>query len=319
MASHVLVLGAGASVHYTFPLARELVRRVVKGSDMPRPTRMEQLGFELNTYDSFVRRLRMSGATSVDQFAAYLDDPADIHMAKALIAYYLACCEQRDDLTAPDRTDHWYELLANHLIGRTLDSFPQRDIAIITFNYERSLERYLHDCLLTRFITRQGTDEIRKAFFRLPIIHIYGHLGRLPGFGGIDESEREYQPVRDKTQLELAIAGMHLLPELNRDQGLGDRDAARTCVRDATGDITFLGFAYAQENLEALDLTNTRTNKRLHGTIVGFDEGEPFNELNARLGGFGGPSFSNAWRSSVYEVVRMHPTTILGKPRQSDG
>jgi hypothetical protein len=168
MASHVLVLGAGASVHYTFPLARELVRRVVKGSDMPRPTRMEQLGFELNAYDGFVRRLRMSGVTSVDQFAPYLDDPADIHIAKAPIAYYLACCEQRDDLTAPDRTDHRE--------AATVRRLKESAIYGGLYSAHRGLENPPHSLLLNTLVAHSVLSLARDFAYH---VHCQALLGAI--------------------------------------------------------------------------------------------------------------------------------------------
>ena len=315
MTKNVLILGAGASHHYGFPLARDIVRQVIDKTDMPVPERTRELGLDADVFEAFVRRLRMSGATSVDQFAEYLDDQAEISMAKALIAYYLALHERRDDLTHQGRQDPWYELLANHLIGPTLNTFPQRDIAIITFNYERSLDQYLYDCLLSRFKGKHPVEEIRGAFLRLPLIHIYGRIGHLPGFARAGEAERRYEPIMNHDQLARATGSMHLLPELRRNEGLGDRDAARRCLAEATDDVTFLGFAYSQENLEALDLTKTHKGKRLHGTVLGFELGEPRTELDERLRAFGGAAFTGAWTRTVHAAFQVHPRTILGKAR----
>jgi hypothetical protein len=312
MATNVLILGAGASRHYDFPLAAGIVTRVRDNVDLM----MQQaaaFGIEPPIYERVVARLLTSGCTSVDQFAEYLDDAADIITAKALIAYHLAIFEVGGSLRSEWAGGHWYKLLANHLIGTKLDSFPQRDIAVITFNYERSLEQYLLDCLTARFEERPSEAEIRAALLRLPIIHIYGRMGYLPGFATNGEPERAYERILTREQMDAAVAGMHLLRELRGDPGRGDREAARECLRTATGKVIFLGFAYAHENLEALDLRNTRGGKTVYGTIFDIGEDERHEELKRRLKTFG-VELNEWWRFDVYRALLTRPLTIIGSP-----
>jgi hypothetical protein len=315
VATNILILGAGASSHYDFPLAYDIVKYYRDGTASILP-HLDALRLDRTRFDRFIPRLLSSGCTSIDQFADYLNDPDDIFMAKALLAYHIAFREQRTVLPQKWKGGPWYELLANHLIGRALDDFPLRDIAIVTFNYDRSLEQYLLDCLTSRFRGPRTQEQIEDAFRRLDIVHIYGHLGHLPGFAPKKgDPEREYQQIVNREQLELAISGMHLLPELRDNVGLGDRQAARECIHAASASISFLGFAYAQENLEALALLSNRTRKTLNGTILGISEGEPYAELDARLNALCGAAFNSAWRCDVFDAFRLHPTTILGKPR----
>jgi hypothetical protein len=274
---------------------------------------LPNLGLSTGIYEQVRARLLSSGCTSVDQFAEYLDDDADVHMAKAMIAYHLAIFEVQGSLHS-GRAGHWYELLANHLIGTELGTFPQRDIAIITFNYERSLERYLLDCLTARFEQRHSEAEIRTALLRLPIIHIYGRMGPLPGFTRGDEPWRAYERIAERRQLHAAVAGMHLLRELRDDPGRGDRDAARQCLRNAKGKVIFLGFAYAQENLEALDLANTCGGKAVYGTIKDIGEDERHKALTIRLKHGFGVELTEPWRFDVYTALLTRPLTILGSP-----
>jgi hypothetical protein len=63
--------------------------------------------------------------------------------------------------------------------------------------------------------------------------------------------------------------------------------------------VTFLGFAYAQENLEALDLANTCTGKTVYGTIFEIGEDERHKELSARLRRFN-VTLNEAWCFNVY-------------------
>jgi hypothetical protein len=310
VATNVLILGAGASNHYAFPLAAGIVTRVRDNVDSI-ASLPETFGIKPATYERVVARLLKSGCTSIDQFAEYLDDAADIITAKALIAFHIGIFEVGGSLRSEWAGGHWYRLLTNHLIGTKLDSFPQRDIAVITFNYERSLEQYLLDCLTARFEERHSEADIRTALLRLPIIHIYGRMGHLPGFARSGEPERAYERIETRPQMDAAVAGMHLLRELRDDPGRGDRDAARERLRSATGKVIFLGFAYAQENLEALALAETCAGKAVYGTIKDIGADERYAELIIRLKGFG-VELSEPWRFDVYTALLTRPLTILG-------
>lgn len=139
-------------------------------------------------------------------------------------------------------------------------------------------------------------------------------MGNLPGFPKDGELERPYEQISVGAQLRAAIGGMHLLRELRDNSDLGDRKAARKCLGTAGGKAIFLGFAYAQENLEALDLVHTCLKKTAYGTTYGIDEGEPTTELTERLKTFG-ITLSAPWPFDVYTALRKYPLTILGPPR----
>jgi hypothetical protein len=312
MPTNVLILGAGASAHYAFPVSREIWNRIcVSKADLGDP-RLTELALPPSAFKSFAERLAYSGVLSVDAFAEYLmDDRDDLYMAKGLIAYTLGLFEVRG--TLPGRDRNWYRTLANALIGLELDTFPCRDIAIITFNYERSLERYLFDCLLGRFTRKHGLDELIAAFKRLPIIHIYGQMGALPEFEERGDPMRPYEQILNADQLALAISGMHLLSEIKRDATVGHRDAARHCLRKAFGNVTFLGFAYDPENLKALDLANTHGGKNVYGTTVGFGPNDPTEKLNTRMQrDFGVQWHPYATDMDVFAVLESFPDRTLG-------
>jgi hypothetical protein len=110
-----------------------------------------------------------------------------------------------------------------------------------------------------------------------------------------------------------AVAGMHLLRELRDDPGRGERNAARECLRKATGNVIFLGFAFAEENLEALALADTCAGKPVYGTIKDIGEDERHRELTIRLKRFG-VELSEPWRFDVYTALLTHLLTILADP-----
>ncbi len=168
-------------------------------------------------------------------------------------------------------------------------------------------------CLTSRFADRHTPHEIRQAFLRLPIIHIYGRMGDLPGFS-TQEGVRDYNHIRNRAELDAAVRGMHLLRELRDDPAPGERDAARNRLKEATGNVVFLGFAYAQENLEALNLKETCAGKTVFGTILNIGEHEQYKVLTERLQQFG-VKLATDWRFDVYTAMLQWPVTILGPPR----
>jgi hypothetical protein len=311
MPVNVLVLGAGASQHYQFPLARDLARdacELTAGSIAvlePAPPGARRIA-------DFQHLLRRSGVTSIDQFIEYLDDPELIWAGKSIMARLLASNEQRDTLTNQRRADHWYEVLANRLIGRTLETFPEYDIAIVTFNYERSLDVYLLDCLNHRFAHRYTAEMIKAAFQRLPLVHVYGQLGQLPELSKDPANTRAYGQIENALQLEIAINGMRLLREAREHPASAPNiPLARDTIGRSTGDIIFLGFAYSEDNLQGLDLLRTARGKAIRGTVRGMD-GELRTELDMRLAKYG-LAFSAAWDQTVHQAMMAWPVTILGK------
>jgi hypothetical protein len=316
MVTNVIVLGAGASRHYGFPLARGLIDRACDAGYAPREEQLAKFGLNPAAVTQFIQDVTRSGCTSIDHYVDYIDDVSEIRIGKVLIAYLLAFEEQPAALFHRGRTDHWYEILANSLIGDRLDTFPERDVAIITFNYERSLEQYLLECLRNRFRARHDVSEIFRAFARLPLIHVYGTIGYLPGLGpppgGLD---RAYGPIVDSEGMNRAISAMRLLREV-RGSSSPAIDQARQHIREASGSISFLGFAYSHENLSALQLQNRKPDTVVRGTCFEM-VGDQLAELSDRLRRCGGASLQPPWGLTVYEAFRQYARTVLGSARMN--
>jgi hypothetical protein len=309
MATQALVLGAGASWHYGFPLAREIAYKTSTKSWSVE--RLKLCGIEQVAAESFADSLRESLSTSIDDFLSYETEPGVVALGKAILAYFIAEQEHIQNLSAKPNP-HWYETLASRLIVPDLSLFPARDIAIVTFNYDRSLDRSLLGSLVSRFRSKHSLPEIVAAFKRLPIVHIYGQLGYLPGLGADPRLEREYGPISSKDGMDRAVAAMHLLPEvitLGRD---GTNIAEAEALIARATDVSFLGFAYSADNLSALGLAPPATaGKKFSGTKLGFNSDEQILELKVRLEKFG-VRLNSAWSDEVASALTNYPTTILG-------
>lgn len=327
MAKNLLVLGAGASYSYGFPLARDLVDEICfDGTRFGTNVLNRVLQINQDAFETFKYRLRLADPPSIDWYAQQLTKPDEFLLAKGLIAYLIAHREgptavaRKDD---PKHPQHWMRLLGNVLIGAQLEDFPQRDVAIITFNYDRSLEQYFLLRLFETFKDRHELDEVLTAFRRLEIVHVYGDLGDLPNLG---PNIRAFEPITGSDQLAIALKSMHLLPELLSDPNLGARKRAVELMALAGHSVTFLGFAYSPENLRALGLPDSLvSNANFLGTAFGVPLGGPRDAIALRFKMIGvnqnirfltDPA-TNAY--DIYDSILMHPDWILGPPKPAIG
>ena len=202
-------------------------------------------------------------------------------IAKALIAYHLGIHEVRPASLAKWAGGHWYELLANHLIGPRLDTFPQRDI--MRSSRSTTSARSNSTCLTASpadFSSGTAKPTSGAALLRLPIIHIYGRMGQLPGFAA--PASRNEPTSRSV----IASRWRRRLPGCTFSASCGmipraERDAARQHLRDAKGTVTFLGLAHAHEN-SGSNLTSPITciaKRAIYGTIFEMGEDERHKEL----------------------------------------
>jgi hypothetical protein len=106
----VLVLGAGASSPYRFPLGNEIVRNILSA---PIPSNwlpiINEAGIDLSRYPSFQSDLRESLRTSIDAFLEIRREYEEL--GKALMALWIASCENPSDLYNLDNKENWYQYL----------------------------------------------------------------------------------------------------------------------------------------------------------------------------------------------------------------
>ncbi len=169
----VLILGAGSSVHLDYPLGLQLLNQVCLR--IKKDNYDKTLPYKQDQIENFHRRLSRAGYYSVDAFLEENREFLDI--GKYFIADCLKQCEIEARLFPPSNPG-WYQHLFNKLLTSTADNIPDNKITIITFNYDRSLECYLHQTITHRFQIpeEKSLDIIRK----INIIHPHGILGHYP-------------------------------------------------------------------------------------------------------------------------------------------
>ncbi len=244
----VLVLGAGSSVEYGFPLGSTLVAQITTGVANQELTRHLTLANHVpEAIEEFARKLTESESPSIDAFIEG-NTPQLVEIGRAAIAISILraekkCLDERR-LTSKPPQDHWYRYIWERLReGTSAATFGDNKLSIITYNYDRSLEEYLVARLPPTFNLErsQAQDLLARA---LPIVHVHGVLDG-PPFGGYPAHAdgaftrslaSRVRVVHDKfaERDEQYVRAHHLLA------------GART--------VAFLGFGFHQANVDRLAL-----------------------------------------------------------------
>jgi hypothetical protein len=203
----------------------------------------------------------------------FSDDPFAITIGKIAIAHELLKAERESLLLfkngspAPlkEAEKSWLPDFFQTLIagGRRQDaaSLLTRNVKIINFNYDRTIEEYLWRALQEHAdLDRDVATEIVNKF---EIIRPYGKLGELRGNSpsSISFGEAENYNLKEMSERILTLA------EQRHD------DVANT-IKDATTwarIIVFLGFAFHKQNMEAL-MPHQSATRHIFATMHGMSD-----------------------------------------------
>jgi hypothetical protein len=250
----VLVLGAGASHPYGFPLGEELLKGIARGirfdhpedGNIPVKRILLDSGFSASDLTSFAEQLDSSGLYSIDEFLQ--THPDLIKLGTNAIAAYLIPFEKLSSLlSGPNPKSEWYRYLLQ-LMGTTR---PERtttraNLSIVTYNYDRSLEYFLYNALTAGCNVSRG--ETIKLLQTLPIIHIHGQLG-FPDF--LLNGFRPYSPEASPQLLMMCAQQIKIIHNVEDDTD--ELTSARKLIADARY-VVFLGFGYHPTNIDRLRL-----------------------------------------------------------------
>jgi len=246
----VLILGAGASKPYGFPLGYELRDKAIKESVLGDV--LDFLDMPLDHYYKFTEELAHSGHSSIDAFLEEREQWLDV--GKLAIVYRLLDYERRCSLFPPSQPkDHWYETLWHKMSANSWNRFKKNEINIITFNYDRSLEHYLGNILNNNFHIK-----IETAVKALPIIHVHGDLGLY--------KYEEYGKTKTIYEIKVASDSIKIVNET--DISSKEFRKANKILIDSKR-ILFLGFGYHSQNMNKLSMfsASTRPGERSSYTI----------------------------------------------------
>ena len=292
----VLVLGAGASQPYGFPLGRELLFKVIQGLEEGRDIRngLLDMGFDPDLLDTFQEELHGSMQLSVDAFLERrAKDTEWVEVGKLAIAWALMPCE-KETLLLPKKKQKWYE----HLFAKIADSpnkFRKNRLSVITFNYDRSFEQFLFLGLKNSFgLDDEDAIELVES---VPIVHVHGQLGPLPW----EEDGRPYDDPQYGEEIEQAAAGIRIVHEAATNDSVYKK--ARGWLTRAEV-VAFLGFGYHGKNVARLRLdASLRHMPKIYACAFGLRG----HERESAVGQIPGLTHKGSHTEDVLTFLRLNP------------
>jgi hypothetical protein len=279
MGDTVLVLGAGASRHLGYPLGGDLVEAIRRNTASERQASFRQLcemGFSQRGIQEFHVQLVASNPSSIDDFLSRAD--ADVGLGRAAIAQALIKCEHPDKLFSAK--NNWYWQLAYYVRESLI--INQHPPAIVTFNYDRSVDKFIHDVIRN---WRPNQFACYRKIFK--ILHVHGRLGYLDT-DGVEDYVRPYGGSGVTPEHILRSSeGIRVMPELEDDYGF-EMLCSRQIIARAQK-VLFVGFGYHQQNLLRLGLETENRDESFKGsgcffgTSVGMKTGQ-VEEVRRRSG-----------------------------------
>jgi len=166
-----------------------------------------------------------------------------VSIARALIPYE----EENLVQNAIKKDDDWYGYLFNQM-NTTFEDFDKNKVSFITFNYDRSLEYYLLQTIIHSYGVSEpeAIDKLKS----IPIIHLHGQLGVLPGFQK-DENEynRAYSSRISTSDIQNCAKNIKIIHEAEKITAEFER--AHEIIQSAEIRC-FLGFGFHENNIERL-------------------------------------------------------------------
>ena len=256
-ANTVFVLGAGASVPYNYPCGRKLCQNIcheLRSEYMPAFKQLLKCEFSKDNITDFRNALSRNIGTSIDIFLQN-NHRKFLEIGKFAIAQELIQYENENTLFEYN-DKNWYRELSNYLIRdcRNHNDFLSNNIAFITFNYDRSLEHYLYRGLKDQY-GDATLEDIANIVNRIPIIHIYGILDRLPWQRGAKDGGRDYNSIIDEKILRKSTQELNIVCEGVKKEL--SRDAISEMFEEADF-IHFIGFGYDRDNLHRLGIPSAQ-------------------------------------------------------------
>jgi hypothetical protein len=278
--SLVLVVGAGASKEVNLPVGSELRTNIARALDIRYEGGYNRISGDgaideafrelarersedVNLYLQTSRRIRdaMPQAISIDNFIdSHRGDARLADCGKLAIARCILAAEANSSLFVDHRTSRhkidferveptWFNAFF-HLVHENCQESElnarMQKVTIITFNYDRCIEHYLHGALQNYYsITPARATAVMAD---LQVFHPYGSVGRLPWQG--HDGTVDYGATVNGRGLIEAARGLRTFTE-GVDPEKSEVHVIRSTLQEADR-IAFLGFAFHPLNVGLL-------------------------------------------------------------------
>jgi hypothetical protein len=279
----VLILGAGASHPYNFPLGDELFRSIIKTYPSTAfQYKLKNIGqqqlyktpYETQEYKdakNFVDNLEGISGVSIDKFInlnrSFKEDGIKTIIIDILLKENTALYPGIDEIKGDWVCYLFTKMLAGLDSMSDIKEYFHSNISIITFNYDRMFENYLFNNLYKILKTNQiSKAEVSKIIESIPIIHVYGKIGYLEWETSREESKVfSYGNVDDELYKKSSnVADMIQLIYDERKDNDSIKRAKELLIK--SNRILFMGFGYYELNLRILGIPETLKDKKVFGT-----------------------------------------------------
>ena len=261
------IVGAGASQSYGFPSGSQLLLDICRFLDSPGSVIfnfMLSAGFDEDALRDFSHDLNCSGVESIDTFLLRRKKYTDI--GRLAIGLLISTAEHNSRLTDRLNADHWLQYIYQKM-DCAISDIGKNKISFITFNYDRTIERYLsHTIRHTYGLTE---NESIEALNSIPIIHVNGSLGSL------DQSDKK--TVRYETEDLQRIVNLYRegLLDLKFYHELNGK-LSNEIIKDIYSrydSFVFIGFGYHLDNIDKLGEISSGA-KNVYGSAYGLKEAQ---------------------------------------------
>jgi hypothetical protein len=258
----VIVLGAGASKPYGFPLGEEL-REGVATNLIPRGTTLRYCEIDADRLKQFHNILVDGDFSTLDDLLETRDDFRDVGV-HAIAVTMLPLEKHQKIFPLKD----WYKNLFD-ILNFGSEQTDASWLTIVTLNYDRSLEYTLSTYSELRF--NPAVQEVaKKKLNSIKIIHAHGSLGEYPKvpYGIPDENPKSklgpnYQPIDVDVVKECAKTLKQVADNFENDEVFR---SAQDAIEKAE-QVMFIGFGYDELTVKRLFRYHLPTDKKITGTF----------------------------------------------------
>ena len=279
----VFVIGAGASAEFGMPVGATLLSEVandlrkIENSDGPRSQELLRIFINASNNDNArlnglldaARQLAraMEIHPSIDEALHYFAGNADaIRAGKLAVALRIMSSEAKGKLPAsgnPDalakfrpQANTWlYYFLSMLVAGTELreDAPIFRNITIVNFNYDRTVEHFLYHSLHNA--AARSRETAADSILRLEMLRPYGRIGPLPWEKAKSRTVDFGETAAREAAVVEAANSIRTFTEQFSDDQLSTR--LRAALYEAKL-VIFLGFGFHPQNMQLLQLPNRR-------------------------------------------------------------
>jgi hypothetical protein len=305
----VIVLGAGASMPYKFPSGEDLLHEA-RQLDLEQMQDWVGSSHDRQIVKALRHALRGTLERSIDAALETLSkeviDAGKSYMARSILKREF---EMRDRFEKDP--DKWHEILWEAFDLKSIDAFKDTPLTLITYNYDRSVEFALSRSLQYKF--RLDEDRCAEALQPIGPIHLHGQLGLLPSgivqrelivpFGGRDEEDG---PTHDDCLVAARCIQVVHEPVPTASQFVQARRALQAAER-----VIFLGFGYAPNNMERLQLDRSVSpTAQIFLCVTGFSPQQIGTHIQPHFKTWGSRVLYGDGDMDIVKFFRMFPAAL---------